>query len=83
MSRRQWTAHEIGLLSVRYPEKGLTGLAGMLDRSEDSITSMAKRLGLRSLNRHRNQVMSRLRAKRPSRQEEASSEGRHIYWDDR
>ena len=83
MSRRQWAAHEIRLLAARYPEKGLAGLASILNRSDDSITSMAKRLGLRSLNRHRNQVMSRLRARGPSRQEEASSEGRHIYWDDR
>jgi hypothetical protein len=69
MPRRQWSAQEIRLLADKYPEKGLACLAKSLDRSEDSITSMATRLGLRSENRHRHQAQARVKKAAIRRQE--------------
>jgi hypothetical protein len=59
MPRRRWRAVEIGLLGERYSEAGLNQLALDLDRSPDSITSQARRLGLRSPHRHRRRALAR------------------------
>jgi hypothetical protein len=49
MSGRRWRADEIEVL-FRYPDEG-TSLAAVLGRSEDSVTSLARKLGLRAKNR--------------------------------
>jgi hypothetical protein len=59
MPRRTWDSREIRELARRYPEEGLSPLTGLLQRSPDSISSMAKRLGLRSRNRYQHLVRSR------------------------
>lgn len=64
MTRRQWTAHEIQLLAFYYPRWGLASGVEGIDRTADSIISMAKRLGLRSRNHHKNQARSRIRKRR-------------------
>jgi hypothetical protein len=51
MQRRSWTSAEIRLLIERYPIEGPSRLAQELDRSEDSISSFARRCGLRSMRR--------------------------------
>jgi hypothetical protein len=48
MSRRHWTVREIRMLSERYPREGPTRLARETGRSEDSVTSLARRCGLRT-----------------------------------
>lgn len=48
MPRRRWTSQDIGLLSERYPVEGPSKLAHELKRSEDSISSFARRCGLRT-----------------------------------
>jgi hypothetical protein len=63
MKRRKWTAAEIVVLAQRYPEKGLNGLDILLGRSASSISSLARRLGVRSVHRHRHQSLSRIRNK--------------------
>jgi hypothetical protein len=59
MSRRRWRAAEIGVLGERYAEDDLNRLAADLGRSPDSITSQARRLGLRSPQRFRRQTQAR------------------------
>ncbi len=46
--RRRWTGPEIQILRERYPEEGPVQLALELTRSEDSISSFARRCGLRT-----------------------------------
>lgn len=61
MTRKKWSAEEFKQLFQHYPETGLTKLVGVINRSEDSITAMARRFGLKSANHRRHQVESRLR----------------------
>lgn len=51
MPRRRWNSREIGLLSERYPVEGPGKLAHELGRSKDSISSFARRCGLRTQRR--------------------------------
>lgn len=78
MPRRQWTATEIRLLAAKYPEEGLAPLVKLLPRSEDSITSMASRLGLRSQHRHRNQAQGRSRKKTVLRPKDVRHTDPHV-----
>lgn len=48
MRERVWTAAEIEYLSLNYPSGGGREVATTLKRSADAITSMARRMGLRS-----------------------------------
>lgn len=48
MPRRRWTSQDIGLLKERYPIEGTGKLAEELGRSEDSVSSFARRCGLRT-----------------------------------
>jgi hypothetical protein len=50
---------EIGHLGERYAEDGLNQVAVDLDRSPDAISSQARRLGLRSPDRHRRRALAR------------------------
>jgi hypothetical protein len=59
MSRRRWRAAEIDQLGRHYAEDGLNLLTASLGRSPDAITSQARRLGLRSPQRHRRQAQGR------------------------
>lgn len=59
MVRRRWRAAEIGHLGEHYAEDGLNQTAIDLDRSPDSVSSQARRLGLRSPYRHRRQARTR------------------------
>jgi len=72
--RRQWTAAEIESL-FRYPEEG-TSLASLLGRSEDAVTSLARRLGLRARNRVARLVAARRKNRVPSKTPDSSSEPR-------
>lgn len=72
VTRRRWTGGEIEELAHRYPIEGLTNLPGLLGRSPDSVSSMAKRLGLRSVNRYRIMVRARLRPLRSPRPSQTS-----------
>lgn len=47
MSRRKWTAAEIRVLE-RYPEEGIARVARQLGRSENSVSSMAWKIGFRT-----------------------------------
>jgi len=69
--RRPWLPGEVRLLGQRYPGEGPSHLATDLGRSEDSVMSMARRLGLRSLHRLRRQVQSRS-------QKRAGTDGRRL-----
>ena len=60
MKRRKWTADEFGQLFDVYPSFGVADLPYRLSRSEDSITAMARRFGLRSRNHRRHQAASRI-----------------------
>ena len=51
MPRRTWSLTEIIAVAERYPREGPASLASILGRGEDSITSQARRLGLRSATR--------------------------------
>lgn len=51
MTRRRWTSRDIGLLRERYPVEGPGKLTEELGRSEDSISSFARRCGLRTSRR--------------------------------
>ena len=51
-------------VGVTYPEAGLLPLLEALDRSHDSICSMAKRLGLRSHNHPVHQALACVRGAR-------------------
>jgi hypothetical protein len=51
MKRRYWTSHEIHMLQNRYRLEGPTKLAEELGRSEDSVSGLAWRLGLRTQRR--------------------------------
>ena len=57
MKGRKWRSQEIQAL-LRYPEEGAALLAAELGRSEDAVTSLATRLGLRSRTRHHRQALS-------------------------
>ncbi len=48
MRRRRWTGPEIQMLRDRYPDEGPFQLALELSRSEDSVSSFARRCGLRT-----------------------------------
>lgn len=48
MKRRQWASQEIELFVEWYPVEGPRRLAEELKRSEDSISSFARRCGLRT-----------------------------------
>jgi hypothetical protein len=48
MFRRPWTHKEILLVLARYPAEGPFHLAMQLGRSEDSVSSAARRFGLRT-----------------------------------
>jgi len=47
MKRRRWSGQEIQTLTDRYSDEGPVPLALEMGRSEDSISSFAKRCGLR------------------------------------
>ena len=49
MKRRRWTAEEIQILQERYAEEGPIPLAVVMSRSEDSVSSFARRVGLRTV----------------------------------
>jgi hypothetical protein len=51
MSRRKWTLSEILTLILCYPREGPYGLALHFGRSEDSVSSQARRCGLRTFRR--------------------------------
>lgn len=59
MGRRRWRAWEIEELLHRFPSEGAVALAASLDRSVDSVTGEARRLGLKSLTRRKRQALSR------------------------
>lgn len=59
MSRRQWTNTEIAILQS-YPEVGPVKVARQLGRSEGSVTSMARRVGLKSLQARLHRVNRRV-----------------------
>lgn len=59
MPRRIWNLSEIRVVAERYPEEGPSRLAALLDRSEDSVSSLARRYGLKSLHRHARQAGTR------------------------
>jgi hypothetical protein len=59
MARRPWRAHEFGLLWPRYLTEGPARLAAELDRTEDSVTAQANRIGMRSLTRRQRQALTR------------------------
>jgi len=59
MPRRRWRGAEIGRLANGYAEKGLNQLVNDLGRSPDAISSLARRLGLRSPQRCHRQAMTR------------------------
>lgn len=61
MHKTRWTAPEIRQLLTRYTEEGPTKLAIDLERSVDSVTSQATRLGLKSASRRGRQASSRRR----------------------
>jgi hypothetical protein len=46
-----WLPTEIELLSRHYPDKGFRWIAERLSRTADSVTSQARRLGLRARSR--------------------------------
>ena len=46
MSRRKWSANDLAILAA-YPDGGIAQLARRLGRSEDSVSGMARRAGLR------------------------------------
>lgn len=48
MKRRRWTGKEIHTLTDRYPDEGPVRLALEMGRSEDSVSSFARRCGLRT-----------------------------------
>lgn len=48
MPERMWLPTEIELLSRHYPDKGSRWIAERLFRTTDSVTSQARRLGLRA-----------------------------------
>jgi hypothetical protein len=48
MKRRRWGVQEIQMLADRYPDEGPVQLALELGRSEDSVSSFARRCGLRT-----------------------------------
>jgi hypothetical protein len=74
MFRRRWTPLEISWLLRRYPEEGPILLALDLGRSEDSVSSMAGRLGLRSEHRRARQAQTlRRRLQRLNRQKRMSA----------
>jgi hypothetical protein len=60
MARRIWNPTDIKTVVERYPEEGPGQLAALLDRSEDSVTGLARRFGLRSVHRRERQVRSRV-----------------------
>ena len=45
---RQWTNHEIKMLTELYHTHGATKLATMMDRSNDAIRQAARKLGLKA-----------------------------------
>lgn len=47
MKRRRWSAEEINLLQKRYASEGPKPLALEMGRSEDSVSSFARKCGLR------------------------------------
>jgi hypothetical protein len=51
MFRRKWTTKETLDMVSRYHAEGPSQLAVMLNRSEDSISSQARRYGLRTVRR--------------------------------
>lgn len=59
MRRRTWTGDEIGLMWPRYLVEGPATLAAEMKRSQDSVTSMARKLRLQSLTRRQRQGKSR------------------------
>jgi hypothetical protein len=64
MPRRFWTGREIVMLAERYPAEGSGRLARDLGRSEDSVSSFARRCGLRAGRR----TYQRRRVRTPSPQ---------------
>lgn len=48
MRRRIWTHAEIILVASRYHRDGPTPLSHQLGRSEDSVSSLARRFGLKT-----------------------------------
>lgn len=59
MRKRRWSAKEIDAIIRRYQHEGPILLAKELDRSEDSVTSQANRLGFVSLTRRQRQAQTR------------------------
>lgn len=64
MQRSKWTADQIRQLASRYPEEGLADLPALFNRSRYSVTSFARRMGLRSRNHYRHLAESRSIRKR-------------------
>src|SRR4051794_29236810 len=64
MFRRQWSAAEVEALGKFYSGQGPTRLAVVLCRSEDSVSSEARRLGLRSTLGRRRQALTQARQNR-------------------
>ncbi len=46
MNNTKWTKHELGLLSVWYPTKGVRGIQGLIKRTSGAIRCKANRLRL-------------------------------------
>lgn len=59
MPRRTWSLEEIKIVAERYPEEGPARLAEQFHRTEASVTSLARRFGLRSLHRRTRQARTR------------------------
>lgn len=59
MPRRKWTGNDIAILET-YPQIGAAKIARELDRSEDSVTSMARRMGLRAMDPRLQQARTRV-----------------------
>lgn len=64
MPGQKWTATELRLLTAEYPTKGLAPVVKALGRSDDAVTGMARRLGLRSCNHFQHQARSRATRRR-------------------
>lgn len=59
MQRRAWKSYEMRELIARYPAAGAGPLAATLNRSVDSVTSLARRLGVPAKTRRVRQAFSR------------------------
>lgn len=58
--KRRWMAAEVAQVAARYAAEGPGDLASDLGRTVPAVTSLANRMGLRSLNRRLKQSRTRL-----------------------